>query len=84
VGADLAQELVRVARLTRDFVPCFREQSRQALAEQQAVLADDYAHGILACTRVRANDPTPPGRAGTDVRRPMVRLSPPPKRQLPP
>ena len=46
--ANLAQQILAVAGLSHHLVPGLLEQTGEALAEQEAVLADDYPHGILA------------------------------------
>ena len=48
VRGNLAHQVLAVAGLSHHLVPGLLEQTGEALAEQEAVLADRYAHGILA------------------------------------
>ena len=51
MGADLAQQVLGVARLADDLDARVLEQPHDALAQQDRVLGDDYAHGITARDR---------------------------------
>ncbi len=63
MGADLAQQILGVAGLADDLHPGVLEQPHDALAQQDRVVGDDYAHGITARTVVpsaaRADDLEP-------------------------
>src|SRR5262249_39720244 len=50
--SDLLDELVGVAHLGHDLEPRARQYARDALAHQHPVLAEHYAHGMLARTVV--------------------------------
>src|SRR4051794_29801173 len=82
VGAQVGVQpvqLVGVCGLTSDVEAGIREQPREALAEEQRVVADDYSHGSSALTVVPALgglwSSSVPSRAAT--------LSASPRRPLP-
>ena len=79
VGADLAQQVLAVARLGDHLEARLLEQARDALAQQQAVVGQDYAHGTSALTVV----PSPGGEWTS--RRPSraARRSARPRRPVP-
>src|SRR5215213_2093205 len=52
MGRKLAHQLLGVLALCDDVEALVRQQSRQSMAQQDAVLGQCYAHGISARTRV--------------------------------
>src|SRR4051794_34726048 len=81
VGAHLADEVLGVARLGDDVEARVLEQPGDALAQQDTVVGDDYAHGISALRMVPRpgglSSSSRPSRAATrsaSPRRPEPRL----------
>ena len=80
VGADLAQQVLGVAGLGDDLEARLLEQPRDALAQQQAVVGQDYAHGTSALTVV----PSPGGEWTSRRPSSAARRSARPRRPVPP
>ena len=65
MGVDRAQQLLRRVRLRHDLDARARQQRRDALADEDAVVRDHYPHGSSAVTVV-------PRARGTDDAQPPV------------